>query len=198
MYGIQGPESYVYTSRSGCLDVPSIDDLDDFAETLKAMDVVGLTAAEKEEIFRVIAGILWLGNVQFKEDQDGNAMIPDEGVTEFISYLMEVEKTALSKVLITRVMETTRGGRRGAFSGSRFFLLRFFTDSHPTVGLCQARFMTYRSTWPKPRPAVMLSLRPCVRLENDGPRGKPELMPLFAASQMNAYSSGSSSASTSR
>jgi myosin-1 len=114
MYGIQGPESYVYTSRSGCLDVPSIDDLDDFAETLKAMDVVGLTAAEKEEIFRVIAGILWLGNVRFKEDQEGNAMIPDEGVTEFISYLMEVEKTALNKVLVTRVMETTRGGRRGA------------------------------------------------------------------------------------
>lgn len=122
MYGIQGPESYVYTSRSGCLDVPSIDDLDDFAETLKAMDVVGLTAPEKEEIFRVISGILWLGNVQFKEDAEGNAMVPDEGVTEFIAYLMEVEKTALNKVLVTRVMETTRGGRRGAFPRSKLLL----------------------------------------------------------------------------
>jgi myosin-1 len=36
-FGIQGPESYVYTSKSGCLDVASIDDKEDFAETLKAM-----------------------------------------------------------------------------------------------------------------------------------------------------------------
>jgi hypothetical protein len=40
-------------------------------------------------------------------------MIPDEGVTEFISYLMEVDKEAVNKVLTTRVMETQRGGRRG-------------------------------------------------------------------------------------
>lgn len=160
MYGIQGPESYVYTSRSGCLDVPSIDDLDDFVETLKAMDVVGLTAAEKEEIFRVISGILWLGNVQFKEDQEGNAMIPDEGVTEFISYLMEVDKAALNKVLVTRVMETTRGGRRGAFEVSVLPLpppadLYFIAQ--------QARSTTSRSTSPRPRPAGTPFPRLCVR-----------------------------------
>lgn len=33
MFGLQGPESYAYTSRSGCLDVPGIDDSKDFADT---------------------------------------------------------------------------------------------------------------------------------------------------------------------
>ena len=54
-----------------------------------------------------------LGNVQFAENADGNAMIPDEGVIEFIAYLMEVEKDTVNKVLTSRIMETTRGGRRG-------------------------------------------------------------------------------------
>jgi myosin heavy subunit len=34
MFGLQGPESYAYTSRSNCLDVPGIDDSKDFRDTL--------------------------------------------------------------------------------------------------------------------------------------------------------------------
>lgn len=33
-FGIQGPESYLYTSKSGCLDVDGIDDVKDSSETL--------------------------------------------------------------------------------------------------------------------------------------------------------------------
>lgn len=104
----------MYTSRSGCLDVPSIDDAADFKETLNAMNIVGLTQAEQDSIFRCLAMVLWLGNVQFGENEDGNSTIPDEGVTEFIAYLMEVEKDTVAKVLTSRVVETQRGGRRGS------------------------------------------------------------------------------------
>jgi len=34
MFGLQGPESYAYTSRSNCLDVPGIDDAKDFRDTI--------------------------------------------------------------------------------------------------------------------------------------------------------------------
>jgi myosin heavy subunit len=34
MFGLQGPEAYAYTSRSGGMDVGSIDDVKDFQETL--------------------------------------------------------------------------------------------------------------------------------------------------------------------
>lgn len=33
-FGLQGPEAYAYTSRSGCLDVKSVNDISDFKETL--------------------------------------------------------------------------------------------------------------------------------------------------------------------
>jgi len=78
------------------------------------MEVIGLSAEEQHEIFKMLAIILWLGNVQFQENDDGNSAIADTGVTDFVAYLMEVEGEQIQKVLTTRVMETTRGGRRGS------------------------------------------------------------------------------------
>lgn len=79
----------------------------------KAMQVVGLTDAEQTSILRVLATILWLGNVTFREGDDGNAAVADTDVTDFVAYLMETRPDQVVKVLTTRIMETTRGGRRG-------------------------------------------------------------------------------------
>lgn len=114
-YGLQGPEAYAYTSRSNCLDVPGIDDVADWAETLTAMGVIGITPDEQDNMFRSLATVLWLGNVQFKEGDDGNAFIADESVPAFVAYLLEVDAAMVTKVLTSRVVETQRGGRRGAF-----------------------------------------------------------------------------------
>lgn len=78
------------------------------------MQVIGLTDQEKSEIFRMLAVILWLGNVQFTEKDDGNAEIADTSVTDFIGYLLEVEPALVHKALTIRVVETQRGGRRGS------------------------------------------------------------------------------------
>lgn len=77
------------------------------------MDIIGLSQEEQTSIFRVLATILWIGNVQFAEGDDGNAAIVDPGVTDFAAYLMNTDSAAIQKVLMTRIMETQRGGRRG-------------------------------------------------------------------------------------
>lgn len=85
------------------------------------MQVIGLSDGEQNSIFKVLAAILWLGNVEFVDNGEGNAAIADTGVTDFAAYLMEVDTQQLQKVLQSRIMETTRGGRRGksAFSSSQ-------------------------------------------------------------------------------
>ncbi|KAJ7170185.1 P-loop containing nucleoside triphosphate hydrolase protein [Mycena filopes] len=114
MFGLQGPEAYVYTSASNCLEVSDIDDVEDYGETIKAMQVIGLSAHEQSEIFRMLAVILWLGNVQFSEKDDGNSEIADSGVTDFVGYLMEADAALVQKVLTSKIVETQRGGRRGS------------------------------------------------------------------------------------
>ncbi|KAG9878086.1 myosin IC heavy chain, partial [Aureobasidium melanogenum] len=113
-FGIQQPQSYVYTSASKCYDVQGIDDHAEFQDTLNAMKVIGLSQAEQDDIFRMLATILWLGNCTFGEDEQGNAAIADQSVVDFVAYLLEVDSAHVNKALTIRVMETSRGGRRGS------------------------------------------------------------------------------------
>ncbi|EXJ56809.1 myosin-1 [Cladophialophora yegresii CBS 114405] len=114
-YGIQQPQSYLYTSKSKCFDVPGIDDASDFRETLQAMQIIGLTQAEQDNIFRLLAAILWIGNITFRENDQGGVDIADQSVVDFVAYLLEVESAHVNKALTVRIVETARGGgRRGS------------------------------------------------------------------------------------
>ncbi|CAF9939484.1 class II myosin [Imshaugia aleurites] len=114
IFGVQQPQSYSYTSRSKCFDVQGIDDGAEFKDTLNAMKVIGLSQGEQDNIFRMLATILWIGNVTFREDDSGNAMITDQSVVDFVAYLLEVDSAHVNKALTLRVVETSRGGRRGS------------------------------------------------------------------------------------
>lgn len=48
------------------------------------MDVIGLRKDEQDEIFKMLAIILWLGNVVFVEDDSGNAVISDGDGKDFV------------------------------------------------------------------------------------------------------------------
>ncbi|CEL08426.1 Putative Myosin-1 [Aspergillus calidoustus] len=113
-FGIQQPQSYLYTSRSKCYDVPGVDDVAEFQDTMNAMSVIGMSEAEQDNVFRMLAAILWLGNVQFGEDDSGNAAITDQSVVDFVAYLLEVDSAQVNQALTIRMMETSRGGRRGS------------------------------------------------------------------------------------
>ena len=113
-FGVQQPQSYLYTSRSKCFDVNGIDDNADFKDTLNAMKIIGMSQGEQDNVFRMLATILWLGNVTFREDDSGNTTITDQSVVDFVAYLLEVDSAHVNKALTLRIVETARGGRRGS------------------------------------------------------------------------------------
>ena len=78
------------------------------------MKIIGLAQNEQDDIFRVLATILWIGNLSFVEDDSGNATISDQSVVDFVAYLLEVDAAHVNKALTLRVVETSRGGRRGS------------------------------------------------------------------------------------
>ncbi|KAB5567008.1 P-loop containing nucleoside triphosphate hydrolase protein [Coniochaeta sp. 2T2.1] len=108
-FGVQTPETYLYTSRSKCLSVDGIDDLADFEDTLNAMKVIGLSQAEQDNIFRILAAVLWAGNIVFREGDDGYAAVADQSVVEFLAYLLEVSPKQLIDGITIRIL-TPRNG----------------------------------------------------------------------------------------
>lgn len=113
MYGVQTPDVYTYTSKSGCTSVNGIDDVKDFNETLRVMGIIGLSQQEQDDIFKMLSAILWLGNVTFVEADDSSTSIGDQSVTNFAAYLLDVDANALATALTTKIVETGRGMGRG-------------------------------------------------------------------------------------
>jgi len=59
-------------SQGGCATVPGVDDTATFAEAVEAMSCLGF-ADELGEVWRLLAALLELGNLEFKEDGDNNS-----------------------------------------------------------------------------------------------------------------------------
>lgn len=60
------------------LDDPSLKDADGFRTLEQSMDKIGLSAAEKTDLFRVVAAVLHLGNITFQEnlkDKKGGSIV---------------------------------------------------------------------------------------------------------------------------
>ena len=54
--------------NSASLHDPSLHDEEEFSHLTHSMDCIGLSAAEKADLFRVVAAVLHLGNITFEEN----------------------------------------------------------------------------------------------------------------------------------
>ena len=67
---LRPPEQFAYLSQSGCIEISGKDDVSEFQELEHAMEHMSLDKAAQKEIFRVLAGILHLGNLTFQPSRD--------------------------------------------------------------------------------------------------------------------------------
>lgn len=59
------PENYHYLNQSGCIEDKTISDQESFREVITAMAVMQFSKEEVREVLRLLAGILYLGNIEF-------------------------------------------------------------------------------------------------------------------------------------
>jgi myosin heavy subunit len=63
--GIQNIQRFSYLNKSGCFNVDGINDTSDFQDVVNAMNTVNISEENQFNIFKIIAGILHLGNISF-------------------------------------------------------------------------------------------------------------------------------------
>ncbi|XP_077175754.1 unconventional myosin-Ie-like isoform X1 [Paroedura picta] len=109
--GITTPDYYYYLNQSAAYKVDDMSDHQEFQETLTAMDVVGLSGEEQALVLQIVAGVLHLGNITFRES--GNyAVVESEDFLAFPSYLLGVDQQRLQEKLTSRKMDSKWGGRQ--------------------------------------------------------------------------------------
>ncbi|XP_041951243.1 myosin VIa isoform X4 [Alosa sapidissima] len=104
--------------KAGPLKDPLLDDQGDFTRMSVAMKKIGLDDTEKLDLFRVVAGVLHLGNVDFEEagSTSGGCIIKNQSSKplEHCAELLGLDEQDLRVSLTSRVMLTSAGGAKGA------------------------------------------------------------------------------------
>uniref|UniRef100_A0A673KUR8 Unconventional myosin-VI n=1 Tax=Sinocyclocheilus rhinocerous TaxID=307959 RepID=A0A673KUR8_9TELE len=103
--------------KVGAMKDPLLDDLGDFNRMVVAMKKIGLDDTEKLNLFRVVAGVLHLGNIDFEEtgSTSGGCILKNQTsqTLEYCAELLGLDEDDLRVSLTTRVMLTTAGGAKG-------------------------------------------------------------------------------------
>ncbi|KAG6430282.1 hypothetical protein SASPL_108346 [Salvia splendens] len=109
-YKLDHPKSYHYLNQSKCYELVGVSDASEYLETRRAMDIVGISKLEQEAIFRVVAAILHIGNIEFGKGKEVDSSIPKDDKAKFhlktTAELLMCDPLALEDALCKRVMIT--------------------------------------------------------------------------------------------
>uniref|UniRef100_A0A0A0L4V3 Myosin motor domain-containing protein n=1 Tax=Cucumis sativus TaxID=3659 RepID=A0A0A0L4V3_CUCSA len=109
-YKLGNPRTFHYLNQSNCYELDGVDDSKEYLSTRKAMDVVGISTTEQDAIFRVVAAVLHLGNVEFAKGTEIDSSEPKDDKARFhlkmAAELFMCDEKALEDSMCTRVIVT--------------------------------------------------------------------------------------------
>ncbi|KAL3517670.1 hypothetical protein ACH5RR_020259 [Cinchona calisaya] len=109
-YKLANPKTFHYLSQSNCYELVGVSDAHDYLETRRAMDIVGISQTEQDAIFRVVAAILHIGNIEFAKGKEIDSSILKDEKSKFhlqtTAELLMCDPVALEDALLKRVMVT--------------------------------------------------------------------------------------------
>ncbi|ONM38768.1 Myosin family protein with Dil domain [Zea mays] len=112
-YKLGDPSLFHYLNQSACIKVDGINDAEEYLATRKAMDTVGITDQEQEAIFRVVAAVLHLGNINFTKGREADSSIIKDDKSRFhlntAGELLMCDCEKLENALIKREINTPEG-----------------------------------------------------------------------------------------
>ncbi|KAL5555318.1 hypothetical protein UlMin_037554 [Ulmus minor] len=109
-YKLGNPRTFHYLNQSNCYELDGVDDSKEYLVTRKAMDIVGIGSDEQDSIFRVVAAILHLGNIEFTKGTESDSSEPKDEKSRFhlktAAELFICDEKSLEDSLCKRVIVT--------------------------------------------------------------------------------------------
>ncbi|KAI6197646.1 hypothetical protein M3Y94_01249500 [Aphelenchoides besseyi] len=93
-----------YTNQGDAFAIPGVDDEEEFRRTISSLSMLGVDEDKQRDIFRVLAGVLHLGNVGFVPANEQAQIDPSSAnhVNTLCSQLFQVDANALALWLSAR------------------------------------------------------------------------------------------------
>ncbi|XP_071684839.1 protein OPAQUE1 isoform X12 [Lolium perenne] len=112
-YKLAHPKNFNYLNQSHTYELQGVSDADEYLKTRRAMDIVGICFADQEAIFRTVAAILHLGNIDFSPGKEFDSSAVKDAKSKFhlhmASDLLMVDGSLLLSTLCYRTIKTPEG-----------------------------------------------------------------------------------------
>ncbi|XP_024536357.1 myosin-1 [Selaginella moellendorffii] len=94
---------YHYLNQGKCLAIENVDDAGQFHRMLNAMNTVQINQEDQEKAFKMLAAVLWLGNVAFSIiDNENHVTVTNDEAIQVAASLLECGALDLIQALCTR------------------------------------------------------------------------------------------------
>ncbi|KAL7159103.1 hypothetical protein ABFS83_01G006500 [Erythranthe nasuta] len=112
-YKLGHPSNFHYLNQSKTYELDGVSNAEEYVKTRRAMDIVGISDDEQEAIFRTLAGILHLGNLEFSPGKEHDSSVIKDDKSNFhlqmTANLFRCDVNLLLATLTTRSIQTREG-----------------------------------------------------------------------------------------
>ncbi|KAK3027503.1 hypothetical protein RJ639_040218, partial [Escallonia herrerae] len=112
-YKLGHPSNFHYLNQSKVYELDGVSSAEEYIKTRRAMDIVGITNEEQEAIFRTLAAILHLGNIEFSPGKEHDSSVIKDQKSNFhlqvAANLFMCDVILLLATLCTRLIQTREG-----------------------------------------------------------------------------------------
>ncbi|XP_058078389.1 myosin-15 isoform X2 [Magnolia sinica] len=112
-YKLGHPSNFHYLNQSKIYDLDGVSNADEYTRTRRAMDIVGISLEDQEAIFRTLAAILHLGNIDFSPGKEHDSSTIKDRKSNFhlqtAADLFMCRADLLLATLCTRMIHTHEG-----------------------------------------------------------------------------------------
>ncbi|KAK4785743.1 hypothetical protein SAY86_002432 [Trapa natans] len=112
-YKLGHPSHFHYLNQSKIYELDGVSSAEDYLKTRRAMKTVGISSEDQEAIFRILAAILHLGNIEFSPGKEHDSSIIKDQKSSFhlqmTAELFKCDVNQLLSTLCTRTIQTREG-----------------------------------------------------------------------------------------
>uniref|UniRef100_A0A0E0K5W3 Myosin motor domain-containing protein n=1 Tax=Oryza punctata TaxID=4537 RepID=A0A0E0K5W3_ORYPU len=113
LYKLGHPRSFHYLNKSKTYELEGTNNEDEYWKTKRAMDIVGISRNDQDAIFRILAAILHLGNIEFSPGKEIDSSKIKDPTSKFhlqmAAKLFMCDPDLLISTLCTRSINTLEG-----------------------------------------------------------------------------------------
>ncbi|GMM31406.1 hypothetical protein DAMA08_041510 [Martiniozyma asiatica (nom. inval.)] len=105
-FGLKNIEDYNYLYQGRVTDIEGVVDSNDFKETCDALTLIGIDFNRQKEIFKVLAALLHIGNIEINKSRDTAYITENDPSVEMACSLLGINSAEFTKWLLRKKIST--------------------------------------------------------------------------------------------